>query len=53
MIMEDLKTEIEVPKSGAPEPKPDARRRKLTKIGALTTAAGYGAITALARTSAT
>ena len=35
MTMEDLKTEIEVPKSGAPEPKPDARRRKLRKIGGL------------------
>ena len=33
MTMEDLKTEIEVPKSRAPEPKPDARRRKLRKIG--------------------
>ena len=33
MTTEDLKTEIEVPKSGAPEPKPDARRRKLRKIG--------------------
>ena len=33
--MEDLKTEIEVPKSRAPEPKPDARRRKLRKIGGL------------------
>jgi len=35
MTTEDLKTEIEVPKSGAPEPKPDARRRKLRKIGGL------------------
>ena len=35
MTMEDLKTEIEVPKSRAPEPKPDARRRKLRKIGGL------------------
>src|SRR5208282_3718644 len=33
MTMEDLKTEIEMPKSGALEPKPDARRRKLRKIG--------------------
>jgi adenylate cyclase len=33
MTTEDPKTEIEVPKSGAPEPKPDARRRKLRKIG--------------------
>ena len=33
MITEDLKTEIEVPKSGALEPKLDARRRKLRKIG--------------------
>ncbi len=33
MIMEDPKPEIEVPRSGAPEPKPDARRRKLRKIG--------------------
>ena len=35
MTTEDLKTEIEVPKSHAPEPKPDARRRKLRKIGGL------------------
>jgi len=35
MTTEDPKTEIEVPKSGAPEPKPDARRRKLRKIGGL------------------
>ena len=35
MTTEDPKTEIEVPKSGAPEPKPDARRRKLRKIGSL------------------
>ena len=34
-MTEDLKTEIEVPKSRAPEPKPDARRRKLRKIGGL------------------
>ena len=33
MTTEDPKTEIEVLKSGAPEPKPDARRRKLRKIG--------------------
>ena len=31
--MEDFKTEIEVPKSRAPEPKPEARRRRLRKIG--------------------
>ncbi len=36
------KTEIEVPKSGAPEPKPDARRRKLRKIGGLV--AGFAAV---------
>ena len=35
MTTEDLKTEIEVPKSHAPEPKQDARRRKLRKIGGL------------------
>ncbi len=35
MTTEDPKTEIEVPKSRAPEPKPDARRRKLRKIGGL------------------
>ena len=35
MTTEDPKTEIEVPRSGAPEPKPDARRRKLRKIGGL------------------
>ena len=33
MTTEDPKTEIEVPTSRAPEPKPDARRRKLRKIG--------------------
>jgi len=33
MTTEDPKTEIEVPTSGAPEPKPDARRRRLRKIG--------------------
>ena len=42
MTMEDLKTEIEVPKSRAPEPKPDARRRKLRKIGGLM--AGFAAV---------
>jgi len=42
MTMEDLKTEIEVPKSGTPEPKPDARRRKLRKIGGLV--AGFAAV---------
>ena len=35
MTTEDSKTEIEVPTSHAPEPKPDARRRKLRKIGGL------------------
>ena len=35
MTTENPKTEIEVPKSGAPEPKPEARRRKLRKIGGL------------------
>jgi adenylate cyclase len=35
MTTEDPKTEIEVPKSATPEPKPDARRRKLRKIGGL------------------
>ena len=35
MTTEDSKTEIEVPKSRAPEPKPDARHRKLRKIGGL------------------
>ena len=33
MTTEDPKTEIEVPTSRAPEPKPDARRRRLRKIG--------------------
>ena len=33
MTTEDPKTEIELAKSRAPEPKPDARRRKLRKIG--------------------
>ena len=33
MTTEDPKTEIEVPTSDALEPKPDARRRKLRKIG--------------------
>ena len=42
MTTEDPKTEIEVPKSGAPEPKPDARRRKLRKIGGLV--AGFAAV---------
>ena len=42
MTTEDPKTEIEVPKSGAPEPKPDARRRKLRKIGGLV--AGVAAV---------
>ena len=35
MTTEDSKTEIEVPKSRALEPNPDARRRKLRKIGGL------------------
>jgi len=42
MTTEDPKTEIEVPKSGAPEPKQDARRRKLRKIGGLV--AGFAAV---------
>jgi len=42
MTTEDPKTEIEVPKSRAPEPKPDARRRKLRKIGGLL--AGFAAV---------
>ena len=47
MTMEDLKTEIEVPKSRAPEPKPDARRRKLRKIGGLIAgAAALGSVLA-------
>ena len=47
MTMEHLKAEIEVPNSGAPEPKPDARRRKLTKIGALIAgAAAVGSVLA-------
>ena len=47
MTMEDPKTEIEVPRSGAPEPKPDARRRKLRKIGGLIAgAAALGSVLA-------
>ena len=42
MTTEDPKTEIEVLKSGAPEAKPDARRRKLRKIGGLV--AGFAAV---------
>ena len=42
MTTEDPKTEIEVSKSRAPEPKPDARRRKLRKIGGLL--AGFAAV---------
>ncbi len=42
MTTEDPKTEIEVPKSRAPEPTPDARRRKLRKIGGLL--AGFAAV---------
>ena len=47
MTTEDSKTEIEVPKSGALEPKPDARRRKLRKIGGLIAgAAALGSVLA-------
>ncbi len=47
MTTEDLKTEIEVPTSRAPEPKPDARRRKLRKIGGLIAgAAALGSVLA-------
>jgi TolB-like protein/Tfp pilus assembly protein PilF len=42
MTTDDPKTEIEVPKSRAPEPTPDARRRKLRKIGGLL--AGFAAV---------
>ena len=42
MTTEDPKTEIEVPDSRAPEPKPDARRRKFRKIGGLL--AGFAAV---------
>jgi len=42
MTTEDPKIEIEVPTSRAPEPKPDARRRKLRKIGGLV--AGFAAV---------
>ena len=45
MTTEDPKTEIEVPKSRAPEPpepKPDARRQKLRKIGGLVV--GFAAV---------
>jgi len=35
MTTEDPKTEIEVPRPGAPEPKPSGRRWKLKKIGGL------------------
>jgi len=42
MTTEDPKTEIEVPTSRAPEPKPEARRRKLRKIGGLL--AGFAAV---------
>jgi TolB-like protein len=42
-----MATEYEVPKSGAPEPKPDARRRKLRKIGGLIAgAAALGSVLA-------
>jgi TolB-like protein len=47
MTTEDRKTEIEVPTSRAPEPSPDARRRKLRKIGALVAgAAAVGSVLA-------
>ena len=47
MTTEDSKTKIEVPKSGALEPKPDARRRKLRKIGGLIAgAAALGSVLA-------
>ena len=47
MTTEDPKTEMEVLKSGAPEPKPDARRRKLRKIGGLIAgAAALGSVLA-------
>ena len=47
MTTEDPKTEIEVPKSRAPEPKPDARRRKLRKIGGIIAgAAAVGSVLA-------
>ena len=47
MTTEDPKTEIEVPKSRAPEPKPDARRRKLRKIGGVIAgAAAVGSVLA-------
>jgi TolB-like protein/Flp pilus assembly protein TadD len=38
MTMEDPKTEIEVPRPGAPEPKPSGRRWTLKKIGGLVAA---------------
>jgi hypothetical protein len=47
MTMEDLKAEIEVAKSRAPEPNPEARRRKLRKIGGLIAgAAAVGSVLA-------
>ena len=47
MTTEDPKTEIEVPRSHAPEPNPDARRRKLRKIGSLVAgAAAVGTVLA-------
>ena len=47
MTTEDPKTEIEAPTSRAPEPKPDARRRKLRKIGGLIAgAAALGSVLA-------
>ena len=42
MTTEDPKTEIEVPKSRAPDPKPAARRQKLRKIGGLVV--GFAAV---------
>ena len=47
MTTEDPKTEIEVPTSRAPEPKPDARRWKLRKIGGVIAgAAALGSVLA-------
>ena len=46
MTTEDPETELEVPKSGAPEPKPDARRRRLRKIGGLVAGAAAGTVLA-------
>jgi len=47
MTREDPKTEIELAKSRAPEPKPEARRRKLRKIGGVIAgAAALGSVLA-------